>query len=56
MVAVVLTHVCEALGVFPGMGWGQEHSIGHYLDFGSAVLGGTLFPIGYLLQSLRFSK
>jgi hypothetical protein len=39
LVVVVLTHVCEALHLFPGMHWGLEHSVGHYLDFWSAVLG-----------------
>ena len=50
---VVLTHVCEALQLFPWMHWGEEHSEGHYLDLSSAILGLTLFPIGYLLQVLR---
>lgn len=49
---VVLTHVFEALHLFPWMGWGLEHSVGHYLDFWSAVLGLTLFPLGYLLHAL----
>src|SRR6266852_91584 len=48
LVLVVLTHVSEALHLFPWMHWGLEHSVGHYLDFWSAVLGLTLFPIGYL--------
>jgi hypothetical protein len=52
LVLVVLTHVSEARNMFPWMGWGLEHSIGHYLDFWSAVLGLTLFPIGYLLHAL----
>jgi hypothetical protein len=52
LVVVVLTHVSEALHLFPWMRWGLEHSIGHYLDFWSAVLGLTLFPIGYLLHAL----
>src|SRR5579864_8108777 len=52
LVVVVLTHVSEALHLFPWMHWGAKHSIGHYLDFGSAVLGLTLFPIGYLLHAL----
>jgi hypothetical protein len=50
LVVVVLTHVSEALHLLPWMHWGLEHSVGHYLDFWSAVLGLTLFPIGYLLQ------
>jgi hypothetical protein len=53
LVVVVLTHVSEALHLFPWMDWGLEHSIGHYLDFFSAVLGLTLFPIGYMLHALR---
>jgi hypothetical protein len=53
LVVVVLTHVAEALHLFPWMQWGQEHSVGHYLDFSGAVLGLTLFPIGYLLHALR---
>ena len=49
---VVLTHVCEALHLFPWMHWGSEHSVGHYLDLWGAVLGLTLFPIGYLVHAL----
>jgi hypothetical protein len=49
---VVLAHFCEALQLLPWMHWGDEHSAGHYLDFASAVLGLTLFPIGYLLHAL----
>jgi hypothetical protein len=49
---VVLAHICEALHLFPWMRWGDEHSVGHYLDFGSAMLGLTLFPLGYLLHVL----
>jgi hypothetical protein len=53
LVVVVLTHVFEALGLFPSMHWGARNSVGHYLDLWSAVLGLTLFPLGYLLHSLR---
>jgi hypothetical protein len=52
LVVVILTHVSEALHLFPWMHWGLDHSPGHYLDFGSAVLGLTLFPVGYLLHAL----
>ena len=52
LVVVVLAHVCEALHLFPGMGWGLEASIGHYLDLGSALVGITAFPTGYLIYSL----
>lgn len=53
LVVVVLTHICEALHLFPGMDWGMENSVGHYLDLASAVLGLALFPTGYLFQALR---
>jgi hypothetical protein len=52
LVVVVLTHVFETFRLFPSMHWGHEHSVGHYLDFWSAVLGLALFPAGYLLHSL----
>ena len=52
LVMVILTHLCEALHLFSWMQWGQEHSVGHYLDLWCAVLGLTLFPIGYLLHAL----
>jgi len=45
---VVLTHVAERFHLFPGMGWGEPASIGHYLDLVSAVLGCTLFLLGLL--------
>ncbi len=52
LVIVVLCHVFEVLNLFPRMGWGLEHSVGHYLDLLSAVLGLTLFPVGYLLHAV----
>jgi hypothetical protein len=52
LIVVVLTHICEALRLFPWMHWGFKHSAGHYLDFWSAVLGLTLLSIGYLLYAL----
>jgi hypothetical protein len=52
LATVVLTHFCEALHLFPWMHWGDRNSVGHYLDLGSAVVGLTLFPAGYLLHVL----
>jgi hypothetical protein len=52
LMVVVLTHVAEALHLFPSMGWGAEHSIGHYVDLVSALFGATLFPAGYLLGAV----
>ena len=56
LVVVVLTHVCESVHLFPGMQWGMERSVGHYLDLTSAVLGCALFPMGYLCQALLDRK
>jgi hypothetical protein len=53
LLVVGLCHICEALHLFPWMGWGLKHSPGHYLDFWSCVLGLTLFPAGYLFHVLR---
>jgi len=50
LLLVVLTHVAEALRLFPTMRFGEAHSLGHYVDFSSAVLGLTLTPIGYVLH------
>jgi len=36
---IVLTHLCEALHLFPWMQWGSSIVFGYYLDLGSAVLG-----------------
>ncbi len=52
LVLVVLMHCFEALQLFPGMHWGAEQSIGHYLDLSCALLAVVLFPIGYFLQAL----
>ena len=56
LVIVTLIHVCEALRLFPVMGWGLEGSPGHYLDLVSAVCGFTFFPLGYLLHAVRHGK
>lgn len=53
LVLVVLAHICEGLDLFPAMRWGEEQGAGHYIDVISAVLGLTLFPIGYLLHALK---
>ena len=52
LMVVVLTHVSEALHLFPWMHWGLPNSVGHYVDLWSAVLGLTSFPVGYLLHAL----
>jgi len=53
LVVVVLTHVAEELRLLPGMGWGLPNSAGHYLDLGSAIVGLTLMPLGYVLARAK---
>ena len=53
LVVVVVTHIFEALNLFAWMHWGHEYSVGHYVDLVSAVLGLTLFPVGYLLHAVN---
>jgi hypothetical protein len=48
LLVVVLTHVAEALRVFPAMRFGEPDSIGHYIDLSSAV-GGVALLVGSLL-------
>ena len=56
LVVVVLTHIFEALHFLSWMQWGAENSPGHYVDLCSALLGATLFPLGYLGSSLNTSR
>ena len=56
LVLVVLTHLCEAVQLIPWMHWGEEYSLGHYLDLTSALLGITLFPMGYLLHAFATGR
>ena len=52
LLMVVFAHIFEALHLFPWMRWGNEQSVGHYVDLGSALLGFTLFPLGYFLHAV----
>jgi formate hydrogenlyase subunit 3/multisubunit Na+/H+ antiporter MnhD subunit len=53
LLVVVLIHVFEGLRIFPWMGWGLKNSIGHYLDMLCAILGFTLFSVGYLIHTVK---
>ena len=54
LIVVMLRHVCEARHLFPWMGWGLEHSPGHYLDLCSAILAATAFALAALAIAIRF--
>lgn len=51
LVIVIFAHVCEALHWFPGLHWGEQHSVGHYLDLSSAILGLSLLLAAALLYA-----
>jgi hypothetical protein len=51
MVVVAFSHICEAIQILPWMHWGQGNSVGHYLDLFGAIIGVTLFPLGFLLHA-----
>ena len=53
LVVVILTHVFEGFRLFPRMHWGSQHSVGHYLDLLCAILGLTLFSLGYLIHAVN---
>src|SRR5438128_5705823 len=53
LVIVILAHVAEAGALFPAMGWGEPHSVGHYLDLTSAVLGVALLLAALLARFVR---
>src|SRR5216683_8394729 len=52
LIAVVLTHISEAFHWFPWMHWGLPNRVGHHIDFWSAAIALTLFPLGCLLDVL----
>jgi hypothetical protein len=52
LLVFALADVFELLGAFPRMGWGSESSLGHYLDLLCAIVGITLFSLGYLLHAV----
>jgi hypothetical protein len=52
LAVMVCTHFAETFHLFPQMGWGLPHSVGHYIDLMSAWGGMTLFALGYSLRKL----
>jgi hypothetical protein len=50
-VVVALAHVFEALAILSTLGWGQPHSVGHYIDLGATVLGVTFIVVGVIVAA-----
>jgi hypothetical protein len=53
LIIVVLTHIAEALRIWPSMGWGEPHSVGHYVDLLSALVGVALLITASAVWVLR---
>jgi hypothetical protein len=53
LAVVVVTHVCEALHLFPAMRWGEQDSVGHYLDLSSIWLGVSLLTVTTIVHVVR---
>jgi len=53
LMIVVIAHFCEAFGLLTWMNWGRQHSIGHYINLVSAILGVTLVLVGYVMRRSR---
>jgi hypothetical protein len=43
---MALTHVFAAFAIFPALGWGQSHSVGHDIDLVAALGGIALLTAG----------
>lgn len=56
LAVMVCTHFAETFHLFPQMGWGHSHSVGHYIDLIAAWTGMTLFGLGYLLRKLAHRR
>ena|SRR5437660_8773054 len=52
LVMIVLTHLCEALHLFPWMNWGMEHSVGHYIDLWVPFSASRCFLLGTCFMCL----
>jgi hypothetical protein len=52
LVLVAICHIFEGLHLLPWMNWGLQYTVGHYVDLWSAVIGLTLFPLGYFFHAL----
>ena len=50
---MALTHVFEAYSLLPRLGWGKPHTVGHFIDLITALLGITLVGASFLLRSVQ---
>lgn len=55
-VVVASAHLFEAFSLLPRAGWGQPHSVGHYIDFGAAVLSAGLLVAAIMGMLFRRAR
>lgn len=48
---MALTHFFENFSILPKLGWGQPHSVGHFIDLVAALLGVILVTTSFALAS-----
>jgi hypothetical protein len=53
---VSFAHIFEAFGLLPAAGWGQPHSIGHYVDLSAALLGLVLLGGAVVLPVHKWAR
>ena len=47
---MALTHFFESFSILPAFGWGQPHSVGHFIHLAAALLGITFVTLSFLLR------
>ena len=47
---MALTHFFESFSILPAFGWGQPHSVGHFIDLAAALLGIVFVTLGFLVH------
>ena len=47
---MALTHFFAAFSILPALGWGQRHSVGHFIDLVAALLGVALMTTSFALS------
>lgn len=50
LLVMVLTHIAERFHLLTAMRWGSPNSIGHYVDFASAIGGVVLLCASYVMK------
>ena len=47
---MALAHVFETFTILSALGWGQPHSVGHFIDLTATLLGIVFVAVSFLLR------